>query len=322
MRRAAALLAASIALVAVSTFFGARLISPLDVAAGGAEGAIFTGLRVPRALLAWCAGASLGVCGAICQAVFRNPLADPSLLGVSSGAAFGAALAIRLGAIGVGMVSYVTIPACAFVGAIAASVAIGAFARAARSSRDSTLPLAGVAIGAMFSSAVMALQYTGGEGEIFRLASWMMGGISAVGMADGLSCAPSLLVALSAAALYADELDLMTFGDEIASTRGVDVARTRRLLLAVVSLAVAVVAAKCGPLAFVGLIAPHVARRMAGERHLPLAVASAAIGGALLAVCDALARTLLAPAELPVGMVVSFLGAPFFLRLLFSDARR
>ncbi|MDR3332200.1 MAG: iron ABC transporter permease [Synergistaceae bacterium] len=308
----------AILVILLSPYIGARFISPFDVLgvlseAESMEARIFWTLRIPRVILAWCAGASFGICGMMCQALFRNPLAEPSLLGVSSGAALGAASAIRIGLSGA-----LAIPASAFVGALAAVGIITSFAKIARSTRDATLLLAGIAISALFSSAIMVIQYTGGAAESFRLLSWTMGGISAVGMREGLGALPSLVISLTLAMVYSTELDLITFGDEIAATRGVDLDRTRRRLYAGVSLAVAIVVANCGPIGFLGLIAPHVARRITGPGHRLLAPVTAISGGTALVICDTAARTLWAPADIPVGIIISFLGAPFFLWLLFA----
>jgi len=313
----AAFFAAAIGALFVSPWIGAQNISPADVfgwrgVVDAGEAMIFWQLRVPRVLLAWCAGATFGLCGMVFQALFRNALAEPSLLGVSAGAAFGAAAAIRFG-FGVAAVGAFTIPASAFAGAMLSVAVITAFSRIARSTKDATLLLAGIAISSIFSSVIMVFQYTGGAVETYRLLSWTMGGISVVGIKEGLLAVPSLVISASLAMIFATELDLITFGDEIAITRGVALERTRRLLFAGMSLAVAVVVANCGPIAFIGLIAPHMARRVVGPRHKRLAPYTAAAGGAALVACDTAARTLWAPADLPVGIIISFLGAPFFL---------
>jgi iron complex transport system permease protein len=309
--------AVALLIIITAPWFGVQGISPMDVLAGDVEFRIFWQLRVPRVLLAWCAGATFGLCGMVFQALFRNPLAEPSLLGVSSGAAFGAAAAIRLG-LGAGFLGAIAIPASAFAGALAAIAIITAFANLTRSTKDATLLLAGIAISSLFSSLIMVFQYTGGAVETYRLLSWTMGGISVVGMSEGLRAVPSLAITLALSFFFSTELDLVTFGDEIALTRGVELERTKKLLFAGMSLSVAIVVANCGPIAFLGLIAPHVARRLVGSRHRVLAPYTAVVGGTALVICDTAARTLWAPADLPVGIIISFLGAPFFLWLLFG----
>ncbi|MDR2780539.1 MAG: iron ABC transporter permease [Synergistaceae bacterium] len=342
---AAAVFAATAIVFAVSPWIGVRLISPGEIFGWGgnlpdaAEAKIFWQLRVPRAIMAWCAGATFGLCGMVFQALFRNPLAEPSLLGVSSGAAFGAAVAIRFG-FGGGVLGSsgaynlyeamgwrrlfgeMVIPAFAFSGAILAIAIISVFSRLARGASDASLLLAGVAISSLFSSIIMVFQYTGGAVETYKLLSWTMGGISVVGAGEGLRALPALILAFALSLFCSTELDLITFGDEIAATRGVELERTKRLLFAGMSFSVALVVANCGPIAFLGLIAPHVARRLVGPRHRLLAPCSAALGGAALVICDTAARTLWAPADIPVGIIICFLGAPFFLWLLFKPRER
>jgi iron complex transport system permease protein len=323
----AAVFAAALLVAVASPWMGVRLISPGEIfelggsAPDSAEVKIFWQLRVPRTIMAWCAGATFGICGMVFQALFRNPLAEPSLLGVSSGAAFGAALAIRLG-LGGGVLGAMVIPAFSFAGSMLAIVIIFMFSRLARGAGDSSLLLAGVAISSLFSSLIMVFQYTGGAVETYKLLSWTMGGINVVGMNEGLRALPSLILAFALSLFHSTELDLITFGDEIAATRGVALERTKRLLFAGMSLSVALVVANCGPIAFLGLIAPHMARRFAGPGHRLLAPCSAAIGGAALVICDTAARTLWAPADIPVGIIICFLGAPFFMWLLFKPGER
>ncbi|GHV45968.1 ABC transporter permease [Synergistales bacterium] len=317
------LFAATAAIVAAAPWFGVQAMSPGDIIGGSAdpmELKIFWQLRVPRVILAWCAGAVFGLCGMVFQALFRNPLAEPSLLGVSSGAAFGAAAAIRLG-LGAGMLGSFAIPSSAFIGAALAISIISGFSRMSRAASDAALLLAGVAISSLFSSLIMVFQYTGGAAETYRLLSWTMGGIRVVGAGEGFRALPPLAVAFAMSLFFSTELDLITFGDEIAITRGVELERTRRFLFAGMSLSVAIVVANCGPIAFLGLIAPHIARSLAGPGHRALAPCTAAVGGSALVLCDTAARTLWAPADLPVGIIISFLGAPFFLWLLFGGRK-
>lgn len=308
-------------------WLGVETISPLGVLQGRVthmELEILWQLRLPRILLAWCAGATFGLCGMVFQALFRNPLAEPSLLGVSSGAALGAAVAIHIGA-GAGALSYLNrfhalanlaVSTSAFAGALVAIAVIVSFSQLVRGSRDATLLLAGIAISALFSSLIMVLQYTGSAVETYKLLSWTMGGINVIGMSEGLRALPPMLLTLFLALFFAMELDIVTFGDEIALTKGVALERVRNILFVGMSLSVAMVVANCGPIAFLGLIAPHIGRRFVGHAHRKLAPVTAMIGGTSLVLCDTAARTFWAPADLPVGIIVSFLGAPFFLWLL------
>lgn len=317
-----ALIAVAILVPLTAPWLGVQVISPSSLFGGGAslDAKIFWQLRMPRVIMAWCAGAAFGVCGMVFQALFRNPLAEPSLLGISSGAALGAAAVIRFGI--AGFAGAIAIPTGAFVGSMMAVILISSFARMVRSSKDATLLLAGIAISSLFSSLIMIFQYTGGSVETYKLLSWTMGGINVVGPGEGMRAAPSLAVVLALALRYSTELDLITFGDEIAVTRGVELERTRRILFVGMSVSLAIVVANCGPIAFLGLIAPHVARGVVGPKHFRLAIVSAVVGGTALLTCDTAARTLWAPADLPVGIIISFLGAPFFLWLLVRPARQ
>ena len=316
-RRAFVFFAISLLALLLCPWIGASPISPSDALnPSGLESKIFWQLRAPRVILAWCAGATLGVCGMVFQAIFRNPLAEPSILGVSAGAALGAAAAIRFG-FGASFLG-AALPVSAFVGSMLSIAIISSLSRMVKGAKDATLLLAGVAISSLFSSLIMIFQYTGGAAETHSLISWTMGGISVVGMNDGLRALPSVIISLALAMLFSGELDLMMFGDEIATARGVSIDRTRRLLFVGVSLSIAIVVANCGPIAFLGLIAPHAARNAVGYRHKNLSIMTAAIGGAALVLCDTAARTFWAPADIPVCIIVSFLGAPFFIWLLFK----
>jgi iron complex transport system permease protein len=164
----------------------------------------------------------------------------------------------------------------------------------------------------------MVFQYTGGAGESYKLLSWTMGGISVVGIREALPGFPAIAIALFVSAVYSDELDLIMFGDDIAVTKGVDLERARYALFGAMSLSVAIIVANCGPISFLGLVAPHVARRLVGPGHKLLGPCAAAVGGTALVICDTAARTLWAPSDLPVGIIISFLGAPFFLWMLFG----
>jgi len=313
-------LVALLAALFICPWLGAWNISPLGLLGeeSALEAKIFWQLRVPRALMAWCAGATFGICGMVFQAIFRNPLAEPSLLGISSGAALGAAAAIRFGRAGAAS-SQIPLSISAFLGAMVSILIISAFAKLVRGAKDATLLLAGVAISALFSSMIMVFQYTGGASETYKLLSWTMGGINVVGMGEGLRAIPSLLIVLALAIYYSTELDLIALGDEIASSRGVELERTKWVLFVGMSVSIAIVVSNCGPIAFLGLIAPHAARGATGPRHLGLTALTALIGGAALLACDTAARTIWAPADLPVGIIVSFLGVPFFLWLLFAS---
>jgi len=178
------------------------------------------------------------------------------------------------------------------------------------------LLLAGVAMSFFFSSFILLLQYTASLGNSFRIVRWLMGGLGAVDLGSVLQLLPFVLVGVVVLALHARELDLFATGADLAASRGVDVTRARKILFLTTSLMVGGVVAVCGPVGFVGIMVPHICRLFVGETHRSLLPASCLFGGAFLVVCDTLARTVMAPAELPVGVITAFLGGPFFIWLL------
>ncbi len=313
----------SAASLLAAPFFGAQTLAPADLFGGTADGAarILLELRIPRVLLGWTTGATLAVCGLIFQALFRNPLASPDMLGVSAGAAFGAVCYIRMGfaftALG-GLFSGIS--AAAFLGALAA---VGALYGGAEMKRGGYAPaallLAGVALNFLFAGMNMILQYGGGFTDSFRMMRWTMGGLQTVGYTAAAAALPGLSVILPAGWAAGPQLDLLVCGEDIAQGRGVSILFLRRALFAAVSLAVGISVALCGPIGFVGLMCPHICRRLAGPSHRELSVLCALFGGGFLVLCDTAARTLWAPTELPVGVITSSLGALFFLWLLIRE---
>jgi iron complex transport system permease protein len=275
---------------------------------------IFWQIRLPRILLSLLGGAALAVSGLGFQTLFRNALAEPYTLGVSSGAALGAVLALRVEGgqfLGLSLVALAS-----FAGAIGATALIVGLALRRQGVETSTLLLAGVAVSLSCSAIILFLQYLSDSTQTFRMVRWMMGGLSVVGYMEVIWLAPWVI--LGSAALFALrwELNLLLTGEEMAASRGVDLARLRRRVLLVTSLMIGALVAVAGPIGFVGLIVPHMLRRFVGHDHLLLVPACALGGGAFLTLCDAAARTLMAPAELPVGILTALLGGPFFLWLL------
>jgi iron complex transport system permease protein len=300
-----------------------RQVLPISVLSdfGGSEPAaiIFWQIRVPRALAAFIGGAGLALGGAVFQAVFRNPLATPYILGVASGASLGVAFASRFG-LSLVMLGLSTTSISAFAGAMVAVGVLWMLTRLRPELSSTTLLLAGVAMNFFFSSLILFAQYTASLGDSYRIVRWLMGGLGGVDMNAVLHMAP--VVALGAAVIIwrARELDILAIGTEIAASRGVAVAPTRTVLFVATSVMVGGVVAACGPVGFVGMMAPHICRLLVGSNHRVLLPASALSGGAFLILCDTAARIVLFPAELPVGVITSFLGAPFFLWLLIRQA--
>lgn len=321
-RRIIILAVLAIATLAVVPFIGMARVpleSVLHPASGTMESTIFWEIRAPRTLAAFLAGATLALCGMAFQAIFRNPLATPFTLGVSSGASLGAAIAVRLGfaftVLGVSSTSL-----CAFVGAMLAMLIVYSLTRIKRGFTTATMLLAGVAVSFFFSSLILFVQYTSEFYNSFRLLRWLMGGLGMIGFDAVFGLLPFVIAGLIILLYLTHELNLLATGDDLAMSRGVDVDQTKRIVFFTVSLMVGGVVAVCGPIGFVGMMAPHICRLIVGPNHRYLAPASCLFGGAFLAVCDAVARTALAPAELPVGVVTALLGGPFFLWLLLSGS--
>jgi iron complex transport system permease protein len=269
-------------------------------------------LRAPRALLAFLVGGALGVAGAALQALVRNPLADPFLLGLSGGAGLGAVTAIALHLPGPW-----ALPLAAFAGALAALAVVYRLGLVAGAALDPRiLLLGGVAVGAFAAAVTTAIVAVADASELRNAFLWLWGGLSGASWQTVLVLclyAPLPLFALAAAAR---PLDLLALGEESAAYLGADVERVKRRVYLAASLLTAAAVAVSGVIGFVGLIVPHIARLTWGHRHRALLPAAFLGGGALLAVADTLARLVVAPRELPVGIVTALLGVPLFMLLL------
>jgi iron complex transport system permease protein len=282
--------------------------------------AVLWKIRVPRTMMAFLAGAGLSLAGLTFQAVFRNPLVEPFTLGVSSGAAFGATVAIRLG-FTFSILGVSAIPLSAFVGALASLVLVYGVSMAGRSFSTALLLLAGVAMSFFFWSLILLIQYLSDFTGSFRILRWLMGGVETVGYEAVLDVLPFVVSGSAVILCYARELNLLAAGEELAASRGVSISAVRALLFSASTLMVGGVVALCGPIGFIGLIAPHICRLLVGTEHRCLAPATALFGGLFLLGCDTVARLIIAPAELPVGVVTALLGGPFFVWLLLRRPR-
>jgi len=251
------------------------------------------------------------------QALFRNALATPFTLGVSSGAALGAALFVWLG-VGSGWVAVSGMTVAAFVGAVGSMALVYGLTRLKGSFSTATLLLAGVAVNFTFASLILFVQYMSNLHDAFRILRWMMGGLEVTGYDQVFIVLPFVTVGAGVLLFLVHDLNLLTTGEDLALSRGVAVGRTRVVLFVICSLMVGGVVAVCGPIGFVGLMAPHICRLLIGPDHRVLAPASLLFGGAFLVLCDAVARTVIAPAEMPVGILTAMLGGPFFVWLLVS----
>jgi iron complex transport system permease protein len=295
---------------------GSQLISLQDALSGdGTAATILWRIRLPRVLLAILAGGALAVSGLAFQTLFRNPLAEPYTLGVAGGAALGAVLAMQLEWIG-SAVGFPAVAAAAFVGALLVSLVILGLAVTRFGVEVTTLLLAGIAISLSCSAMILFLQYLADFTKTFRMVRWMMGGLSVVGYGEVLWILPWALVGAAVLLAHRWDLNLLLTGEELAASRGVSMVRVRLAVLGVTSAMIGALVSVTGPIGFVGLIVPHMLRRWVGHDHLYLIPACLLGGGIFLTICDLGARTIMAPAELPVGILTALLGGPFFLWLL------
>jgi iron complex transport system permease protein len=265
-------------------------------------------LRLPRALLAAVTGAALAVSGVLLQAYFQNPMAGPYVIGVSSGAG----LAVAVLSIVMAQPPAAAQPLAAMIGGLGVVALVASLAGRMRSARTETLLLIGLALAAVCSaitSVLLLLLPRGPEGVLF----WLMGNLAGATWGGVAQVAVGLGVGLGLGVWKARDLDAILWGDETARSVGVDVGRTRGLLLAATTIPVAASVAHCGVIGFLGLMVPHLARGMVGPSHGRLLPLSAMLGAGWLILADLLARLLLAPAELPVGAITSAVGAPFLI---------
>lgn len=305
---------AALAVLGVAVLLAAPFVG--SAAIGGAEGGpVFWQLRVPRVILAFLAGSALGVAGMAFQAMFRNPLATPFTLGVSSGAALGAAACIRLGWT-VSLLGVSPVSLCAFAGAFLSLLLVYGITLARREASTAVMLLAGVAVSLFFTSVVLFLQYVSGFSDSFRIVRWLMGGLETAGYGGVLDVFPFALSGCAVVLFHTRELNLLAVGDDFAVSRGVDAPRVKAVLFIASTLMVGGVVAVCGPIGFVGMMAPHICRLLVGAEHRALMPATFLFGGVFLVACDAFSRMVIAPAEIPVGVVTALLGGPFFVWLL------
>jgi len=288
--------------------------SILGLKGGGneTERAIILSLRLPRAILAGLVGAGLSVSGATFQALLRNPLADPYILGVSSGAAVGAILAILLG---LGTFSF-GLPLISFLGALLTVLVVFYFGRQDGKIHPNTLLLAGVIIGSFLSALIMFFISVSQKEELHTIIFWLMGDFSFSNARAILIIFPYILLGFFLLYRRSRQLNLILSGEENAVQLGVDVERLKLVSYLSASLITAASVSVCGLIGFVGLIIPHAVRLIFGPDHRLLIPASALVGASFLVASDTVARTLLAPTELPVGVITAAFGGPFFIYLL------
>lgn len=329
----AAIVCAAVAVIAIGN--GAVSIAPVKVMAilfgqmddtvTNAQQVVVWNVRLPRVILALLAGAGLAVAGVLMQAMFRNPLADPALIGVSAGAALGAVSVIVLGATLLGGLSKVlgvwTLPVAAFTGALATTMLVFQLAKRDGVLDASTLLLCGIAINALAGAGIGLLTYLATDDQLRSLTFWSLGSLGAATWGSVVGAAPAVSLMLVCAPALAHSLNALLLGESEALHLGVAVERLKRILLVLTAAAAGALVAVSGIIGFVGLIAPHMARMLVGPDHRFVLPLSALLGATLLTGGDLIARTVVRPAELPIGILTALIGAPFFLWLL-SQRRR
>ncbi|MFT5572760.1 MAG: iron complex transport system permease protein [Cryomorphaceae bacterium] len=276
-------------------------------------------IRLPRALLAVFVGALLGICGATTQGLFRNPLADPSLIGVTAGASAGAALTIFFassfaglqGLSGLGLISL-----GAFIGGALAVIFVYSLATSPSGTSVATMLLAGIAITAIAGGLTSLIEYFANNEMLRRISLWRMGGLDGASYQRVVIATIASAISLTLLPRFSTALNALLLGESEARHLGISVQRIKIQIIILVAFGVATSVALAGTIAFVGLVIPHIIRLLIGPDHRYLLPMSAIGGAVLLLLSDTLARTLFAPIELPVGLVTAFLGAPFFISLL------
>jgi iron complex transport system permease protein len=277
---------------------------------------IFFIARLPRTLAGALVGSLLASAGVVFQGLLRNPLATPFTLGVSAGAALGAMLAITFGW-SFAWAGASAAAAASFIGSLAAVGIVYALARARhRGLSTNVLLLAGVTMNAFFSALILFVQYFADASQTYRILRWLMGDLDVSSYQPLVTALPLALVSLATFGWLARPLNLLSLGDESAQTRGLDVATAQRTAFISASLATGAAVSVGGPVGFIGIVVPHLVRLIVGPDHRLVLPASALFGAAFLVGCDVLARTVMAPIELPVGIITALIGGPFFLWLL------
>ncbi|MGK0247332.1 MAG: iron complex transport system permease protein [Oleispira sp.] len=282
---------------------------------------ILWNIRLPRVLLAFVIGASLSLAGVMIQSNVRNPLADPGLIGVSAGAALGAALVIVASDF-IDMQVHYYIPVAAFIGGILATIAVLKLGRNDMPGGMALLILAGIAINVVAASLIGLLTYLATDSALRHITFWSLGSLASANYFWVILCSLALLSVCIWLPRQHRKLDAILLGQAEANTMGVDVKRLQIQSIVFVALLAALAVSACGIIGFIGLVTPHIGRMLIGASHRYLLPLSFFLGGSLLVIADGVARTIIAPAELPIGIVTALLGAPVFIWLLIREGRR
>jgi len=308
------------AVILITPFIGSQSLDYRQVLAylhgnSNPDATIFFRIRLPRILLAVLTGASLSLAGVVFQALLRNPLATPYTLGVSSGGALGAVLMIKLG-ISIPLLGFTTIQSAAFAGSLLTILLVYFLARRHGRISINTMILAGVTISYFFGAMILMLHFLADFTETRQMIRWMMGGLDIVNYSLVLRTLPVLLICYLVLFSNSRMFNILSISEETALSKGVSVKRVQMITFVTASLITGIVVAVSGPIGFVGLIVPHFLRMFVGVDHRYLIPASVFFGGGFLALCDTLARTIIAPVDVPVGIITAILGGPFFLWML------
>ena len=322
-----------LALAALAATIGAagiplrRLPAALGLVADNAEPGILMrdqlilwSVRLPRIMLAIMIGALLAVSGAVMQGLFRNPLADPALVGVSSGGALAAATSIVIGdrmlAAGWSSIPFELLPIASFIGALISTSVLYRIATRDHRTSVTIFLLAGLAIAALTNAGIGLLVFVADDRQLRDITFWLLGSLSGATWPKVAVVAPFFIAMLAAVPLIAHGLDLLVLGEKEAFHMGVEVERLKRIAIVLVSAVTGAAVAFAGVIGFVGIVVPHLLRLMIGPGHRLLLPASACLGGSLLLAADTCARTIASPAEVPIGILTALVGAPFFLSML------
>lgn len=279
---------------------------------GSIDEMIILQIRLPRIILAVLVGSALAVAGVVMQGLFKNPMADPYIIGISSGAALGASSTIVLGITVFGLY---TISSMAFLGAIISSFVVYNIARVGGKVPVGTLLLSGIALASFLSAITALMTYLAGE-KLHQIIFWLMGGLWNANWNQVMIAFPVICFGIIAVYIFARDLNIMLLGEEPAQHLGIEVESLKRIMLIIASLITGVAVSVSGIIGFVGLIIPHIVRILVGPDHRILIPASTLTGAIFLVWADTLARTIIAPTEIPVGIITALFGAPFFIYLL------
>lgn len=316
-----------ILLVFLALFIGSSSINPKDIIAyifnsssvSSSTAIIIGEIRLPRIILAFIVGSGLAVAGSVFQAIIRNPMVDPYVIGISAGAGTGVMLALFLG-LEFTILNLSSVPAFAFLGAILTVFIVYQLAKVGNKLPVLTFLLAGVAMSFILNSLMSFLMVLRTE-NLQQLVYWLMGSLAGSGWNDIQMILPYFLTALAIIVFYLKDLNILLLGEESASHLGLNVERTKIVLLSAASLITASVVSVSGSIGFIGLVIPHIVRMIIGPDHRKFIPLAAIFGGAFLLIADTAARTLMAPMELPVGIITSLAGGPYFIYLLRNKSK-